>query len=294
MQQYRVPTISPTLLSRGAMYLGEISVILRPMIWLHSSMSRLQSQYTSLEAFPIRSRSRRDAQVLPLVRSSAKRLKTAHSTLTISESHLLFPPRSFFTFTTMSPSHLLPSSRTLHCWQRRSTALVFVWHGPLSATTIGSKQVHQQQRRRLHHFFQPIRPRAKQNPSPLSSLPSPTSSSSSSSFYSSFASPYLFPMTSKLCKSSKTTTTTSTPTRSTSHNLTSFQIRHASLLSALSDNRRAYGHLQRVGRGPSSGRGKTSGRGHKGQNQHGKVPAGFQGGQTTAEEAAGRRGGAHA
>ena len=36
----------------------------------------------------------------------------------------------------------------------------------------------------------------------------------------------------------------------------------------------------RRGRGPSSGKGKTSGRGHKGQKQHGKVPAGFQGGQT--------------
>ncbi|KAK3071294.1 YmL10 [Teratosphaeriaceae sp. CCFEE 6253] len=56
--------------------------------------------------------------------------------------------------------------------------------------------------------------------------------------------------------------------------------RAASILSQLSDNKGAYNKRIRVGRGPSSGYGKTSGRGHKGQKQHGKVPAGFNGGQT--------------
>lgn len=58
------------------------------------------------------------------------------------------------------------------------------------------------------------------------------------------------------------------------------QTRNASILSSLSDNPSAYNRRKRVGRGPSSGMGKTSGRGHKGQKQHGKVPARFQGGQT--------------
>ncbi|KAK4554366.1 YmL10 [Recurvomyces mirabilis] len=58
------------------------------------------------------------------------------------------------------------------------------------------------------------------------------------------------------------------------------QHRNASILSDLSDNKGAYNKRIRVGRGPSSGYGKTSGRGHKGQKQHGKVPAGFNGGQT--------------
>lgn len=66
--------------------------------------------------------------------------------------------------------------------------------------------------------------------------------------------------------------------------------RHASILSALSDNPSAYNKRIRRGRGPSSGKGKTSGRGHKGQKQHGKVPAGFNGGQTSAEEYHGKRG----
>ncbi|KAL8690103.1 MAG: hypothetical protein Q9218_004371, partial [Villophora microphyllina] len=44
------------------------------------------------------------------------------------------------------------------------------------------------------------------------------------------------------------------------------------------------------GRGPSSGKGKTSGRGHKGQKQHGKVPRGFNGGQTKDEVVHGIRG----
>ncbi|KAK8066606.1 hypothetical protein PG997_013353 [Apiospora hydei] len=58
------------------------------------------------------------------------------------------------------------------------------------------------------------------------------------------------------------------------------QTRNASILSDLRDNRDAYNKRIRVGRGPSSGKGKTSGRGHKGQKQHGKVNAWFQGGQT--------------
>ncbi len=38
------------------------------------------------------------------------------------------------------------------------------------------------------------------------------------------------------------------------------------------------------------GKGKTSGRGHKGQKQHGKVPTGFNGGQTPDEVVHGIRG----
>ncbi|MCJ1393528.1 YmL10 [Xylographa bjoerkii] len=66
--------------------------------------------------------------------------------------------------------------------------------------------------------------------------------------------------------------------------------RHASILSSLSDNPLAYHKKIRRGRGPSSGKGKTSGRGHKGQKQHGKVPRGFQGGQTPLEIVHGTRG----
>ncbi|KAH8599874.1 ribosomal protein L18e/L15P [Bisporella sp. PMI_857] len=58
------------------------------------------------------------------------------------------------------------------------------------------------------------------------------------------------------------------------------QVRNASILSSLSDTSGAYNKRIRRGRGPSSGKGKTSGRGHKGQKQHGKTPARFQGGQT--------------
>ncbi|KAI9733191.1 MAG: YmL10 [Claussenomyces sp. TS43310] len=58
------------------------------------------------------------------------------------------------------------------------------------------------------------------------------------------------------------------------------QTRNASILADLRDNAGAYNRRKRKGRGPSSGMGKTSGRGHKGQKQHGKVPARFQGGQT--------------
>ncbi|KAF2126961.1 ribosomal protein L15 [Dothidotthia symphoricarpi CBS 119687] len=58
------------------------------------------------------------------------------------------------------------------------------------------------------------------------------------------------------------------------------QQRCASILSALSDNKGAYNKKIRRGRGPASGKGKTGGRGQKGQHAHGKVPAGFEGGQT--------------
>ncbi|MCJ1355206.1 MAG: YmL10 [Icmadophila ericetorum] len=68
------------------------------------------------------------------------------------------------------------------------------------------------------------------------------------------------------------------------------QSRSASILSSLSDNPGAYNRRIRRGRGPSSGKGKTSGRGHKGQKQHGKVPAGFNGGQTPLEVVHGIRG----
>lgn len=63
-----------------------------------------------------------------------------------------------------------------------------------------------------------------------------------------------------------------------------WQTRAASILSNLSDNPGAYNKKIRRGRGPSSGKGKTSGRGHKGQKQHGKVPFGFNGGQTKDED----------
>jgi large subunit ribosomal protein L15 len=58
------------------------------------------------------------------------------------------------------------------------------------------------------------------------------------------------------------------------------QQRSASILSSLSDTKGAYSKKIRKGRGPASGKGKTAGRGQKGQHAHGKVPAGFQGGQT--------------
>ncbi|KAJ6109422.1 54S ribosomal protein L10 [Penicillium sp. IBT 16267x] len=68
------------------------------------------------------------------------------------------------------------------------------------------------------------------------------------------------------------------------------QTRNASILSSLSDNPSAYNKRIRRGRGPASGKGKTSGRGHKGQKQHGKVPAGFNGGQTKDIVVSGTRG----
>lgn len=66
--------------------------------------------------------------------------------------------------------------------------------------------------------------------------------------------------------------------------------RNASILSSLSDNPSAYNKRIRRGRGPASGKGKTSGRGHKGQKQHGKVPAHFNGGQTPDIVVHGERG----
>lgn len=66
--------------------------------------------------------------------------------------------------------------------------------------------------------------------------------------------------------------------------------RNASILSSLHDAPGAFRRKRRAGRGPSSGKGKTSGRGHKGQKQHGKVPAGFNGGQTPLEVVHGTRG----
>lgn len=66
--------------------------------------------------------------------------------------------------------------------------------------------------------------------------------------------------------------------------------RAASILSSLSDNPSAYNKRIRRGRGPASGKGKTSGRGHKGQKQHGKVPAHFNGGQTPDIVVHGERG----
>ena len=68
------------------------------------------------------------------------------------------------------------------------------------------------------------------------------------------------------------------------------QQRSASILASLSDTKGAYNKRIRVGRGPSSGYGKTSGRGHKGQKQHGKVPVGFNGGQTPEYIVNGTRG----
>ncbi|USW53494.1 Putative ribosomal protein L15 [Septoria linicola] len=68
------------------------------------------------------------------------------------------------------------------------------------------------------------------------------------------------------------------------------QQRNASILSSLSDTKGSYNKRIRRGRGPASGKGKTSGRGHKGQKQHGKVPVGFNGGQTPDWVVAGPRG----
>ncbi|OBT88936.1 hypothetical protein VE02_02840 [Pseudogymnoascus sp. 03VT05] len=69
------------------------------------------------------------------------------------------------------------------------------------------------------------------------------------------------------------------------------QARNASILSNLQDKDEAYSKRIRRGRGPSSGKGKTSGRGHKGQKQHGSVPARFQGGQTTQDVVHHQKGG---
>ncbi|KAL2828455.1 ribosomal protein L18e/L15P [Aspergillus cavernicola] len=69
------------------------------------------------------------------------------------------------------------------------------------------------------------------------------------------------------------------------------QSRNAHILASLSDTPGAYNKKIRRGRGPASGKGKTSGRGHKGQKQHGKVPARFNGGQTPELIVHGERGG---
>jgi Ribosomal proteins 50S-L15, 50S-L18e, 60S-L27A len=58
---------------------------------------------------------------------------------------------------------------------------------------------------------------------------------------------------------------------------------YASVLGSLRDTPGSRNKAIRRGRGPASGKGKTSGRGHKGQGQHGKVPAGFNGGETPSE-----------
>lgn len=72
----------------------------------------------------------------------------------------------------------------------------------------------------------------------------------------------------------------STSTRPTVQFVIPAQQRCASILSSLSDNKGAYNKRIKRGRGPASGKGKTAGRGQKGQHAHGKVPAGFEGGQT--------------
>ncbi|KAL6703938.1 YmL10 [Coniothyrium glycines] len=66
----------------------------------------------------------------------------------------------------------------------------------------------------------------------------------------------------------------------TASRLVPAQQRCASILSSLSDTKGAYSKKIRRGRGPASGKGKTAGRGQKGQHAHGKVPEGFEGGQT--------------
>ena len=96
--------------------------------------------------------------------------------------------------------------------------------------------------------------------------------------------PPRLPMFAGICR------TAPMPTPLASFLLPFLQARSVSILSSLSDNPGAYNRRIRVGRGPSSGKGKTSGRGHKGQKQHGKVPARFQGGQTPLYIAHGVRG----
>ncbi len=65
-----------------------------------------------------------------------------------------------------------------------------------------------------------------------------------------------------------------------SHAQPASQQRHASILTTLRDRPGAYNKKIRRGRGPASGKGGKSGRGSDGQKQHGKVPEGFNGGQT--------------
>lgn len=68
------------------------------------------------------------------------------------------------------------------------------------------------------------------------------------------------------------------------------QCRSVSIVSDLQNIPASYNKRIRRGRGASSGKGKTSGRGHKGQKQHGSVPAGFEGGQTPIAIVHGPRG----
>lgn len=68
------------------------------------------------------------------------------------------------------------------------------------------------------------------------------------------------------------------------------QCRFASIVSDLQNVAASYNRRIRRGRGASSGKGKTSGRGHKGQKQHGSVPVGFEGGQTSIAIVHGPRG----
>lgn len=96
--------------------------------------------------------------------------------------------------------------------------------------------------------------------------------------------PPRLPMLAGVCRAAPT------PAPLISFLLPFLQARNASILASLSDNAGAYSKRIRRGRGPSSGHGKTSGRGHKGQKQHGKVPARFQGGQTPQYIAKGLKG----
>ncbi|KAK2605884.1 YmL10 [Conoideocrella luteorostrata] len=92
-------------------------------------------------------------------------------------------------------------------------------------------------------------------------------------------SPRLLPPSTSICCRATSTASASSLTACLA-GLTIQQTRHASILGSLANNKGAIHIKKRVGRGPSSGHGKTSGRGHKGQGQHGKVNAWFQGGQT--------------
>jgi hypothetical protein len=80
------------------------------------------------------------------------------------------------------------------------------------------------------------------------------------------------------------------PPSTASPSLPHQQIRHASILGQLRNNRGAVKNRTRVGRGPSSGHGKTSGRGHKGTGQRGSVNPWFQGGQTPLSVSQGIKG----
>ncbi|KAF2670661.1 ribosomal protein L15 [Microthyrium microscopicum] len=66
--------------------------------------------------------------------------------------------------------------------------------------------------------------------------------------------------------------------------------RNASIINTLGNNPGSINKKIIRGRGPGSGKGKTSGRGHGGQKARGKVPFGFQGGQTPEWKVAGIKG----